>query len=169
MSLSAKLYWVDGPWPGKLAMAARPKGGDWLADEVTGWKSLSVNIVLSLLTIQEEQELDIRGEGAAVRAQGLQFLSFPIPDMQVPASESELASELEVVDRALNAGKNVLVHCRQGIGRTGLVAACLLVSRGINPEAAVRKIGAARGVTIPETEAQRNWIEHYAAVLPGRK
>ena len=167
--MSAKLYWVDGPWPGKLAMASRPKGGDWLADEVTEWKNLSVNIVLSLLTIQEEQELDIRGEGAAVRAQGLQFRSFPIPDMQVPASESELAAELEVVDRALNAGKNVLVHCRQGIGRTGLVAACLLVSRGMNPEAAVRKISAARGVTIPETEAQRIWIEHYAAVLPGRK
>ena len=169
MSLPAKLYWIEGPWRGKLVLAARPRGGEWLRDDVQDWKTAGVDAVLSLLTTQEEREFEIQNERAEVRKQEMQFMSFPIPDMEVPASQSELAAELEVVDRALNAGKNVLVHCRQGIGRTGLVAGCLLVSRGISPETAMRKISAARGVPVPETEAQRSWIEHYAAVLPGKK
>ena len=32
--MGTKLYWVDGPWLGKLALAARPRGGDWLCDEL---------------------------------------------------------------------------------------------------------------------------------------
>jgi hypothetical protein len=47
------LYWVDGPWPGKLALAARPRGGDWLGDEVVSWKRNGVDAVLSLLTPEE--------------------------------------------------------------------------------------------------------------------
>lgn len=163
--MPTKLYWLDEAWPGRIAMSARPRGGDWLRDEVSDWKRAGVSTVVSLLEPEEEQDLDLQGEAAEVLRQGLEFTSFPIPDRQVPATEAKLAQTLDKVERALSSGKNVLVHCRQGVGRSGLVGACLLVKRGLSPGAAVEKITATRGVAVPETEEQREWIDHYAAAL----
>ena len=156
------LYWVDGPWPGKLAIAARPRGGDWLEDDVSNWKRAGVNSVLSLLTSEEERDLDLREEALEARKLGLEFSSFPIADRQVPRSEAKLGEALEKMNRALSSGKNIVVHCRQGVGRSGLVAACLLIKTGMSPGAAVDVVSAARGVAIPETVEQRDWIERYA-------
>jgi protein-tyrosine phosphatase len=160
--MSTGLYWLPGPWPGKLALAARPRGGDWLRDEVANWKRAGIDEVLSLLTSDEELALDLQREKAEVRRQDLEFLSLPIPDRQVPKSEAKLAETLAKINGALLHGKNVVVHCRQGIGRTGLVAACLLVKNGMSPGSAVEAVSAARGVSIPETTEQRDWIERYA-------
>lgn len=163
--MAAKLYWVEGPWSGKLALSARPRGGDWLEDEVTDWKRAGISAVLSLLTPEEEQELDLRNEGSRVRNVGLEFSSLPIADRQIPQSEAKLGAALEQTNVALSAGRNVLVHCRQGVGRTGLVAICLLVKNGMSPGAAVDVVSAARGVAVPETAEQREWIERYAPAL----
>jgi protein-tyrosine phosphatase len=157
-----KLYWLDEAFPGRLALAARPRGGDWLEDEVADWKRQGIDTVLSLLTPEEEQDLDLRSEVTETKRQGLDFLSLPIPDRQVPTSEAKFAAMLEKTTRSLLKGKNVLVHCRQGVGRTGLVAACLLIRKGMSPGAAVEKISSARGVSAPETEEQRDWIDHFA-------
>lgn len=59
----------------------------------------------------------------------------------------------------------VLVHCRQGIGRSGLVAARLLAKKGTSPGAAIEMVSAARGLAVPETAEQREWIDRYAATL----
>ena len=163
--MATKLYWLDESWPGKLALAARPRGGDWLGDEVADWKRAGISNVLSLLEPEEERDLDLRGESGEVRKQGLEFAALPIPDRKAPPSEAKLVRVLEELDRALSNGKNVLVHCRQGVGRTGLVAACLLVRKGMSPGAAIDKISAARGVPVPETEEQREWIDHLATAL----
>jgi len=160
-----ELHWVDGPWPGKLALAARPRGGDWLKDELAVWKEAGINTVLSLLTPEEEKDLDLSDEATEAKAQGLRFSSFPIPDRQVPKSEAKLAEALEKVGGDLSAGKNVVVHCRQGVGRSGLVAACLLVRNGMSPGAAVEMVSAVRGAPVPETPEQRDWIDHYAAAF----
>ena len=165
----APLYWIDGPWPGKLAMAARPRGGDWLEDEIKSWQQAKIHTVLSLLEPAEETSLDLEDEANQAKHQGMRFISLPIPDRQVPSSESELTAILEKIDADLASGKNVVVHCRQGIGRTGLVVACLLVTKGLSPELAVKKITAVRGVTIPETNEQRGWLDHYAILLAGAK
>ena len=164
-----ELYWIGGPWPGKLAVGPRPRGGDWLKDDVAKWKRADVDAVLSLLTAEEERDLDLRGEAGEVRTQEMQFTSFPIPDRQVPRSEAKLAEVLERIARDLSTGKNVLVHCRQGIGRSGLVAACLLVKKGMSPGAAVESVAVARGLPVPETTEQRDWIDHYAVALTGTK
>jgi protein-tyrosine phosphatase len=163
--MTSELHWVKGPWSGKLALAARPRGGDWLADELARWKRAAIDNVVSLLTSDEERELNLEDEDRKVRAQGMEFLSLPISDRQVPHSEANLNSLLQQMDAALAAGKNVLVHCRQGIGRTGLLAACLLVKKGWDPESAVELVSAARGTTVPETPEQRKWIDQFAASL----
>jgi len=164
-----KLYWVEGPWQGRLALASRPRGDDWLADEMAAWHGAGVDTVLSLLTPEEERELGLEEEGREAKRQALKFLSFPIPDRQVPQSLSVVAAILEKVDAGLSSGETVVVHCRQGIGRSGLIAACLLVMKGLSSGAAVETASAARGTPIPETREQRNWIDHYAATLAGAK
>jgi protein-tyrosine phosphatase len=156
-----KLYWLEGDWPGKLALAARPRGGDWLDDELASWRRSGVDVVLSLLTPEEESDLGLEMEGRESKALGMEFMSFAIPDREVPSSEADLTLALEHLDRALSSGRNVVIHCRQGIGRSGLVAACLLVFKGSTPDSAIRKLSTVRGVPIPETLDQRRWIDHY--------
>jgi protein-tyrosine phosphatase len=128
-----------------------------------------LDVVLSLLTVEEDNDLDLRNEEREVQAAGMKFMSLPIPDRQVPGSESELTATIEQLDANLSSGKNVAVHCRQGIGRTGLVTSCLLVSKGLTPEQAVKRVKASRGLEIPETAEQRRWIDHYATVTAGVK
>jgi protein-tyrosine phosphatase len=167
--MGMRLYWVNGPWPGRVALAARPRGEDWLEDEVANWRGVEIDTVLSLLTPEEEKELGLSEEANQVRRMGMEFLSLPIHDRQVPQSESQVKTTLERLDGDLSSGKNVLVHCRQGIGRTGLLAASLLITKGLSAGAAVDTVSAARGMQIPETPEQRQWIDHYAASLAGTK
>ncbi len=161
----SELHWADGPWPGKLAMSARPRGGEWLDDEIAHWRRNGIDTVLSLLEAHEERDLDLAGEASAARAVDMKFISFPIVDRQIPESEARFIKMLGTVEAELNAGRNVLLHCRQGVGRTGLVAACLFLAKGFSPEKAIERLTAARGVTIPETAAQQRWIEQHAASL----
>jgi protein-tyrosine phosphatase len=167
--MATELHWLDGSWPGKLALAARPRGGDWLEDEIANWHRADIDTVLSLLTPEEGQNLDLNHEARAVKARGMNFMSLPVPDRQVPGSETEVAAALEKINAKLSSGKNVLVHCRQGVGRSGLVAACLLVAKGLDPRAAVESVRAARGVPVPEIREQRQWIDRYAAILASTK
>jgi len=95
----------------------------------------------------------------------LKFLSFPIPDRQVPDSDAGFTKALDQLNSELASGSNVVLHCRQGVGRTGLVAACLLLTKGLDAETAVSRLTAARGVPIPETPEQRQWIDRYAATF----
>jgi protein-tyrosine phosphatase len=148
-----------------LALAARPRGEDWLDEELKHWRQEGLDSVLSLLTRDEERDLGLEGEAEGVRSAGMNFLSFPILDRDVPASEFALIEQIHELDHELRTGRNVALHCRQGVGRTGLVAACLLVSTGVDPESAVRMLSSARGIAVPETQEQRRWIDRYAATF----
>lgn len=150
-------------------MAARPRGGDWLKDEISTWRNAGVDKIVSLLTPGEETDLELRDEAKEAKEAGVKFTSFPIVDRQVPGSETKLAATLEQLDADLSAGKNVVIHCRQGVGRSGLVAACLLIMKGVRPERATELVSAARGASVPETTEQRNWIDHFAEVLASAK
>jgi protein-tyrosine phosphatase len=167
--IATNLYWIDGPWSGRLALAARPRGGDWLSDEISLWRRCDIDTVVSLLTPSEEQDLDLANESRAATSEGMTFLSFPIPDRQVPSSEHEVTKFVEKMDTKLANGKNVVIHCRQGVGRSGLIAACLLIAKGWLPETAIQELSSARGLSIPETGEQREWIDHFAATLANSK
>ena len=165
--MSTELRWVEGPWKGKLAIAARPRGGDWLEDEIEAWPRLGIKAIVSLLTKEEERDLDLLEESAVVKSHGLSFLSLPVPDREVPASESEVTATLARLHGVLASGRNAVIHCRQGIGRAGLLASCMLVFEGKLPLEAIQAVSQARGVEIPETPDQRAWVLSYRVATAG--
>ena len=156
------VYWIDGPWPGKLAILARPRGEDWLEDEVAGWKDAGVDVVVSLLTRAEDYEMGLIAERELVERHGLSFISFPIPDYSVPTSTNEVRQLVSKLGQSLTQGKSVGIHCRQGIGRSSLIAACVLVELGESPNSAFQNITSARGRPVPDTIEQRNWVTAFA-------
>ncbi|MGJ5045889.1 protein-tyrosine phosphatase family protein [Bradyrhizobium oligotrophicum] len=85
------------------------------------------------------------------------FVSFPIPDRGLPETRSaaQLAGDLAA---RLTDGARVLVHCRAGIGRSSVIAACVMIRLGVDAAEALERIAAARGVGVPDTEAQRIWV-----------
>jgi len=163
--LSAKIFWIAGPWPGRLGIVPRPRGADWLDDDTRAWRDAGIDVVVSLLEPAEEAELDLSRESTSSTASGLEFRSFPISDLGVPKSREAVAELMGDLVAALRASKSVVLHCRQSIGRSGLVAATVLVSGGHSAHAAIDAVRQARGVDVPETHAQRQWIADFAAWL----
>ena len=163
--MKTELYWIDGPWSGKLAIVPRPRGGDWLEDEVGAWRQAGLDVVVSLLTQDEVADLDLTQEAKLSRAKGIEFVVFPIPDRSVPLSRKDTVELVKILHTLLAEGKNVGAHCRQGIGRSALLAACLLVFAGIEPKTAFRHVSVARGSVVPETLEQRDWVIAFAREL----
>jgi protein tyrosine/serine phosphatase len=162
--MKPSIYWIPGPWAGRLAILARPRGNDWLTDEVEGWRDTGVQVVVSLLTQTEASELGLEDEAHLVGASRLRFMSFPIEDYDVPASKKALRELIDELEQLLDHGHDVGIHCRAGIGRSSLVAACLLVNRGGDVNASFQHITDSRGVAVPDTVAQRDWVGDFARV-----
>ena len=152
-----ELHWVQGIDPHRLALMPRPRGGEWLADEVASWHGASVNTVVSLLEAREVRELDLDEQPVLCRHQGIEFLQFPITDRGVPASDARLLELVSALHDRLQQGRSVAIHCRAGIGRTGLVAACLLHLLGVPGRDVFHLLSRSRGVAVPDTQAQAEW------------
>jgi protein-tyrosine phosphatase len=157
------LYWIAAPAPGRLATMARPRGGDWLADELTALRELRVDTLVSLLTVEELSELDLAAEPDLARAVGLDFHSFPIPDYTVPRLHADTVDFIDQLAAAVQTGRTIAVHCRMGIGRSSLIAASVLTTLGIAPSEAFARITAARGRPVPDTDEQRQWVDRFVA------
>ncbi len=162
------LFWIPGPWRGRFAVTTRPRGGDWLEGEAIGWRRAGIDVVVSLLEDEEETQLDLQAERKAAEASGIRFISFPIPDRGVPASLPDAVTLIASLSDALETGKNVAVHCRQGLGHSGLIAAAVLANSGLSPDQAIEVVSAARGQTVPETASQRSWVESVPRAVPFR-
>jgi protein-tyrosine phosphatase len=158
-------FLIDRDGPGRLATMARPRGGDWLADEVAALRQGGVDVLVSALTDAELALLQLTDEQALAEQAGLTYISFPIPDR---AGGPELGAARELVERLesfLDSDQSVVVHCRAGIGRSSLIAAAVLVRERVSPDEAWDRIGAARGLTVPDTDAQREWLSAFQAAL----
>ena len=163
--MQTNVFWVPGPWPGRLGIVPRPRGGDWLADETKSWRQAGIDRVISLLERDEEGHLDLEGEAEAAAASGVEFTSFPIPDRGIPASGDSAAELVSGVVDALERGRTVAVHCRQGIGRSALITGAVLVAEGQDVFTALRTIKESRGLDVPETAEQRQWLSKFASRL----
>jgi hypothetical protein len=58
----------------------RPRAGEWLRDEINGWRDVGVENVVSLLEASEVRELELANEASYCEAAGIEFISFPMPD-----------------------------------------------------------------------------------------
>jgi protein-tyrosine phosphatase len=141
----------------------RPRAGDWLEDEVAGWKAEGIDVVVSLIEPDEIAELDLRRLPMTCRAADIELVSFPIPDRGVPVSMRETGRLIHRLRDALAVGKAVAIHCRAGIGRSALIAACVLARSGYDVDAAFDTIAKARGIEVPDTQAQRDWVSAFLA------
>ena len=146
-----------------LAIMPRPRAGDWLEEEIGQWQREGLSKIVSLLEPSEIAELDLGSEPAICARRGIDFLSFPIPDRGVPTSVAAFDTFLAPIVEQLRNGASVGVHCRAGIGRAGLTAACILVRAGIPYPLVFPAISRARRVKVPDTEQQESWAQQFAA------
>jgi hypothetical protein len=165
--MNATLYDVPGPWKGRLAIVPRPRGGDWLDEEIGALRSAGVGLLVSMLTPTEAAEFELNDEGALCLARGIDWISFPIVDRGVPASIEAMAEVVRRLERTLSQAKKVAIHCRAGIGRSSLLAACVLVSSGIGVDEAFGQVEASRGCPVPDTQEQREWVATFAKGVLG--
>jgi protein-tyrosine phosphatase len=158
------LYWIKAQGL-RLAIVPRPRGGDWLLDDLKSLKQAGIEVLVSLLTGAESHELGLSEEARCCKEVGITFLTFPIEDRAVPSSFGDFSRFTELADSELNRRLAIGIHCRAGIGRSSLVAACLLSRHGYEPDTAFEAITQARGVPVPDTVEQRRWVEQRAESL----
>jgi protein-tyrosine phosphatase len=142
---------------------ARPRSGDWLSDEIGAWRSARVDQVVSLLEVHEVADLALQKEPELCAEAGIRFWTFPIVDRGTPDSPKDTRKLARDILSALNEGQSVAIHCRAGIGRSSLIAACILVLEGATADQAFERISLARGLIVPDTDAQRDWLEQFAS------
>ena len=96
---------------------------------------------------------------------GMEFFSVPVRDKTVPDSVELFADVARQLAERIAAGQAVAIHCRAGIGRSTTMAACVLILLGVDGEDALNMIASARGLEVPETEAQRQWILDFSRAV----
>ena len=156
--MHVRLYSIQDLPAGQISIMARPRGGDWLLDEVKSLREAGVDVLVSLLTPEEVRELDLGEEAEYCSREGIIFFTLPIQDRGVPPFSERTFNFLEQLSKHLSEGKHVTLHCRQGLGRAALIAASLLVLAGHSPDQAFDLLSKARGYAVPETEEQRAWV-----------
>jgi len=157
------IFWIKGNPPAPLAIVLRPRGDEWLEDELLRMKQGGIQTLVSLLERDEAVLLGLADEAPIAEHIGLKFLSHPIPDTEIPSNIAAFQSFAAGLASRLRAGEKVGVHCRGSIGRSTVTAACALIHLGWAPHAALAAIQAARGCMVPDTQEQEDWILRYKA------
>jgi ADP-ribosyl-[dinitrogen reductase] hydrolase len=126
-------------------------------------------IILTLVEGFELEALGVVALGEKVKSRGMHWVHLPIVDVSVPSAafERQWREELPELLATLEHGGKVLVHCKGGLGRAGMVAAFLLIDSGERPGAAIRKVREVRPGAI-ETAAQERYVLGYQPRGAGR-
>jgi protein-tyrosine phosphatase len=156
--MKCNIYWIRIEESSRLGIMPRPRGADWLEEEIHSVRQQGVDVLVSLLTPEEIAELHLEDEPILCKAAGLQFLFFSIPDRSIPESHEMLLQFSTELNRLYSEGQSIIIHCRAGVGRASLVAASLLALQGCNVEDAFSKIANARGCPVPDTPEQATWL-----------
>ncbi|MGU3329459.1 cyclin-dependent kinase inhibitor 3 family protein [Methylobacterium mesophilicum] len=135
-------------------------GAHWdreLTVDVEAIRTWGASSVLSLIEPHEFDVLSVKGLPDAVRDAGLVWFHAPIPDVSIPGP-AFIASWRSIgprISEQLRTGGSVVVHCRGGLGRAGMVAAMLLAMMGEDPKRAIERVRAVRpgAIETPEQEA----------------
>ena len=139
-------------------------GGPWDRDliaDVTVIREWGASSVLTLIEPSEFDFLQVRRLPTAVRDAGLVWLHAPIKDVSIPGHAFDAAWKT-IGPRLINdltGGQSVVVHCRGGLGRAGLVTAKLLIAMGEEPATAIERVRHIRPGAI-ETSEQVRYVLH---------
>ena len=153
-----EVFWINDERSPHLAIVLRPRGDDWLDDEMRRMRANGIETVVSMLEREEAEFLGLADEPLAAKRAALNFLNYPIPDTQVPADIQHFRSFVAGVAQRLNDGEHIGVHCRGCIGRATILSACVLIHLGWRPSDALAAIEKARGMFVPDTPEQAAWI-----------
>jgi len=103
---------------------------------------------------------------------GVEYVRRPIPDHGIPFQIAHMREIQLEIEAALAGGRRLYLHCRAGVGRTGMAAGCYLVEHGLDGDAALDELNrlwpqsarSANWTSIPQTEQQtgyvRDWVQH---------
>jgi protein-tyrosine phosphatase len=160
--MAPEIYWVREVSIGRLGIMARPRSGDWLRDEVSGWCQVGVNVVVCLLEASEVSELELHDEPALCEGSKIDFISFPITDRGVPKSARQTVQLVDRIVSSLRTGAGVVIHCRAGIGRSSVIAACVMLKLGFPRSEIFPMLRRARGLPVPDSPIQEQWLSVFS-------
>ena len=156
--MKATIYPITAAAPNRIAIVARPRGGDWLCDELSAPSREGIDVLVSMLTEQESNELGLNRESEECGAATITFVSLPIPDRSVPSDAKAFLHSVEQLTEMVREGRFLGVHCRASIGRSSVLAVSILVRLGWETTEAFEAVKLARGCRIPDTLEQRRWV-----------
>ena len=139
---------------GTLALCALPASAESRAAVL----DFAPALILSLTPEDELARLHAADLPDWCAAAGIPRLAFPVEDFQTPPEGADWAAISAPATAVLKDGGRVLVHCRGGLGRSGMVALRLMIEAGEDPQAALRRLRAARPGAV-ETAAQEGWAQ----------
>lgn len=163
----ANCYWV---LPGKLLAGEYPGGANPAATRERLARLIAAGVDC-FVDLTEEGELE--GYAPELPA-GVTHVRRPVADHGVPQLRERMSEILESLHGALAGGRAVYLHCRAGIGRTGMVVGCFLAERGHAGEAALEELNRLWGAsarsagwpTVPETDEQADYVRSWSAAPP---
>ena len=155
-----KIYWLQlFANATKLGIMPRPRGGDWLDNEIANLEKHDVGVLVSLLQQDEIDELGLTAEQSLCLEHQIEYIHFPITDRDIPSSKHKTAELVNRLRKLLANGTSVVIHCRMGIGRSSIIAGAVLLNVGLTNDEIITEIEKSRGVKVPDTEEQLQWFK----------
>ncbi len=156
--------------PGKKAPGI--SGVLWDRDldrDLTVLERIGVTVLAPLIPDAEMRMLGVPDLLDEIRYHHMGVEHFPFPDAGVPNDMAAFAAFIDRLVALLNEGERVVCHCRGGLGRAGLVAACMLLrlERFQTPADAIAEVRRKRSPRAVETRAQERFIDAYALHFRG--
>ncbi len=156
-------YWVV---PGKFLAGEYPESRD-TESAMSKLNDLVSSGITGFIDLTEENELLPYSSFLTAAS----WQRFPIQDFSVPDSPDLTAAALDAVDTHLAQGTMVYLHCRGGIGRTGVIVGCWLARHGFKGKAALARLRElwkqcpkSAYTRSPETREQEDYIVDWMEV-----
>ena len=155
-----RIYWIKQEKLGSklFGIMSKPRGRDWLEDEIKRIKLKGADYIISLLEREEINNLGLEKEGEYCEKYGMNYINFPIEDVNTPVDENKFLELVEDLSKKLNEGKKLIIHCRMGIGRSSILASGILIKQGVNVRDVFEILSKHRELKVPDTVEQEEWV-----------